>query len=347
MWYSISADAVEFYLDTKEIKDESRISVSQLLLEKMINSNNFKGGVEVIERINEEVGRLKVKKNEVMDMLSKDVKTGLEHYEDFVNTGMKWFVDEEKLFKKNKELIDKAIERLESNSSATESYYRTLKEIHYLEDQLKIAMNKHAELLRDCTDMQNKTDEAVKKAKLSRLRPHMDFTATLSDMIRTDDASLLAFIIEPLLKLNIKKTFDIKTIDEALLVKPARYDKKEYVTEDTPEDIVYEDEIEDERIRHNYIFIMNNLKECINRKCMNKSDILTLGEFNNIMSEAYGEEILNNADYYSFFVNLCQKDSYVIGGDNMQSETFLDDILKEGFEGSEPLHIVIEREQRK
>ena len=343
VWYSISADAVEFYLDTKEIKDESRISVSQLLLEKMINSNNFKGGVEVIERINEEVGRLKVKKNEVMDMLSKDVKTGLEHYEDFVNTGMKWFVDEEKLFKKNKELIDKAIERLESNSSATESYYRTLKEIHYLEDQLKIAMNKHAELLRDCTDMQNKTDEAVKKAKLSRLRPHMDFTAALSDMIRTDDASLLSFIIEPLLKLNIKKTFDIKTIDEALLVKPARYDKKEYVTEDTPEDIVYEDEIEDERIRHNYIFIMNNLKECINRKCMNKSDILTLGEFNNIMSEAYGEEILNNADYYSFFVNLCQKDSYVIGGDNMQSETFLDDILKEGFEGSEPVHIIMEK----
>ena len=278
-----------------------------------------------------------------INLLVKDVKTGLEHYEDFVNTGMKWFVDEEKLFKKNKELIDKAIERLESNSSATESYYRTLKEIHYLEDQLKIAMNKHAELLRDCTDMQNKTDEAVKKAKLSRLRPHMDFTATLSDMIRTDDASLLAFMIEPLLKLNIKKTFDIKTIDEALLVKPARYDKKEYVTEDTPEDIVYEDEIEDERIRHNYIFIMNNLKECINRKCLNKSDILTLGEFNNIMSEAYGEAVLNNADYYSFFVNLCQKDSYVIGGDNMQSETFLDDILKEGFEGSEPLHIVIEK----
>ena len=139
------------------------------------------------------------------------------------------------------------------------------------------------------------------------------------------------------------ETFDIKTIDEALLVKPARYDKKEYVTEDTPEDIVYEDEIEDERIRHNYIFIMNNLKECINRKCMNKSDILTLGEFNNIMSEAYGEEILNNADYYSFFVNLCQKDSYVIGGDNMQSETFLDDILKEGFEGSEPVHIIMEK----
>lgn len=31
VWYSISAEAIEFYLDTKEIKDESRISVAQLL----------------------------------------------------------------------------------------------------------------------------------------------------------------------------------------------------------------------------------------------------------------------------------------------------------------------------
>ena len=32
VWYSISSDAIEFYLDTKEIKDESKISVEQLLL---------------------------------------------------------------------------------------------------------------------------------------------------------------------------------------------------------------------------------------------------------------------------------------------------------------------------
>ena len=31
VWYSISSDAIEFYLDTKEIKEESRISVQQLL----------------------------------------------------------------------------------------------------------------------------------------------------------------------------------------------------------------------------------------------------------------------------------------------------------------------------
>ena len=66
----------------------------------MINSQNFRGGVEVVERINEEVNRLKLKKNEVLTILSGDVFAGIEAYEEFVKTGMKWFDDEEKLFKK-------------------------------------------------------------------------------------------------------------------------------------------------------------------------------------------------------------------------------------------------------
>lgn len=100
VWYSISPDAIEFYLDTKEIKDESRINVSQLLLEKMIREKNFKGGIEVVERINEEVNRLQFKKNEIMRILSSDVFAGIEAYEEFVDTGMRWFEEEEKLFKK-------------------------------------------------------------------------------------------------------------------------------------------------------------------------------------------------------------------------------------------------------
>ena len=98
VWYTISPDAVEFYLDTKEIKDESRISVQQLLLEKMIQAKNFKGGTEVVERINEEVSRLALVQQDVMNTLASDVFAGIEAYRDFVETGMRWFDDEEKLF---------------------------------------------------------------------------------------------------------------------------------------------------------------------------------------------------------------------------------------------------------
>ena len=71
----------------------------------MINSQNFRGGVEVVERINEEVNRLKLKKNEVLTILSGDVFAGIEAYEEFVKTGMKWFDDEEKLLRRTVTLL--------------------------------------------------------------------------------------------------------------------------------------------------------------------------------------------------------------------------------------------------
>ena len=45
VYYYSTSDAIEFYLDTKEIKDESTINVEQLLLEKLISTQNFRGGL--------------------------------------------------------------------------------------------------------------------------------------------------------------------------------------------------------------------------------------------------------------------------------------------------------------
>ena len=68
--YYITSDAIEFYLDTKEIKDESNITVAQVLLEKMIANKNFRGGTEVVSRINNEVAKLIARKNEILTILS-------------------------------------------------------------------------------------------------------------------------------------------------------------------------------------------------------------------------------------------------------------------------------------
>ena len=117
VWYSISPEGIEFYLDTKEIKDESRISVEQLLLEKMIQSKDFKGGTDVVRRINKEVDCLWLRKNRVMSLLASDIFSGLEAYEDFFATGVKWFEEEQKLFIKNSELIQAAQKRAETDKN--------------------------------------------------------------------------------------------------------------------------------------------------------------------------------------------------------------------------------------
>lgn len=308
VWYSINADAIEFYLDTKEIKDESRISVAQLLLEKMIRSQNFRGGVEVVARINEEVKRLWHKKDEVVSILSSDVFAGLAAYEEFVTTGIKWFEEEDRLFKKNSLLIENALKRLEKNTDNDERYYKTVSDIYELENQLKIAMNRHGELLAACTALQKLTDDAVRRAKLGRLRSHIDFVGTLSDMIATDNADILKWFIEPLLKPQVRKSFNVISIDDALTQRQVRSEEAEKVTKEETKDIIYEDELEDNRIKQNYSFILDNLVQALNMK-----GEFTLAQFNKAMKNTYGDRVLLNADYYSFFVNLCQKQRYEKG----------------------------------
>lgn len=331
VWYSISADAIEFYLDTKEIKEESRISVQQLLLEKMIRSRNFKGGTQVIERINDEVDRLMLKRREVEQLMATDVFAGFEAYQEFVDTGMKWFDDEQKLFVKNKELIEAALSRVENDSAKSESFIRVTDEIYELDNQLKVAMNRHGELLRACMDMQKMTDDVIRRNKLSRLRNHCDYRRMLDQMMKADSTAGLELMMLAMLKPKTIKKFDFTSIDECLTVKAGRQETAEEISVNEAVDIVFEDELEDERISSNYGFFMKNIL----RMAENCGEF-TLTELNQYFRDTYGEgasHILNNADYYSFLVHLCQKNEYVIGGSEDAKESFLDDILKKELVG--------------
>ena len=75
---------------------------------------------------------------------------------------------------------------------------------------------------------------------------------------------------------------------------------------------------------------------------LKKSDIITLGQFADAMKRAYGEQVLRNADFFSFFVNLCQKDEYQLGGDAGE-DTFLDAYLGEGFKDTESFTFAIRK----
>lgn len=322
VWYSISPDGVEFYLDTKEIKDESRISVQQLLLEKLIKSSNFKGGTEVVEKINNEVSMLMSRKNEVLGILSTDVFAGVEAYQRFVETGMRWFDDEERLFAKNKELIESVYAKAEKENDNSEKYYENLREIYKLDTQLKITMNRHGELLRACTELKVTADDIIRRAKLRRLRSGMDFGRMLDSMIKSDNINVLEAMVVPLFKPNIKKKFNLVSVDEMLTYKAADTEAAEKVISAEPEKIIFEDELEDERIRFNLQFFMKNLMECLNAE--NKFD---LRKYIKYLTEKYGESILFNGDFYTFLIHLCQKKEY-FSGDSTGKETFLDDMIK-------------------
>lgn len=323
--YTLTSDAIEFYLDTKEIKDESKINIEQLLLEKMIRSQDFRSGIQVVRRINHEVNMLRLRKNEVIQVLSNDVFEGMKAYDSFVKTGMKWFEEEQRLFSKNTELIRKAVEKAELGSSAdgnSDSYMRSLQEVHELEKELLMAIGKHNELLVDCMDLQKKADEMLKTAKLGRLRASFDFRDYESKIRIKNDTNLLAGIIEPLLLPNIRKTWNVASIDELISYPQNAQEQVEKIEVVETSIYEYEDEKEENRIRANFIAIAKTLFDLLIAK--ERAD---LRSFNRKLEVKFFDEIFKNSDYYSFLVHLCQKKEYRLWEIEKEPDTFLEGIL--------------------
>lgn len=51
-------------------------------------------------------------------------------------------------------------------------------------------------------------------------------------------------------------------------MKPPRYEEKELISNERPEDIEFADEIEEKRIKDNYVFLMKNLIVCLKNRTL-------------------------------------------------------------------------------
>ena len=326
VYYYITSDAIEFYLDTKEIKDESTINVEQLLLEKLISTQNFRGGTEVARRINNEVGRLMRQKNEVLGILSYDVFAGVEAFEKFMGSTMRWFKEEQKLFARNTDLIHKALKRAETDGEQGDyqsRYYQAIDEIYQLELELKKAIARHSELLGACTALQKKVGELVAKSKFSALKRSLDFKRMGQRLMERDRADLLEALIMPLFDVHAEKTFPMGRLEDLLMVNPEKTEVTEMISEGEEQQYIYEDELEEARIQKNYILLFENLLQTLEYKTA-----ITLKEWQEQLRTQLGEGVLKNADYFSFLVHLAQKKEYDIKKMMEKPDTFLEEAVK-------------------
>ena len=321
VFYSVTADAIEFYLDTKEIRDESKINIQQILLEKMIHTKNFKGGIDVIRRINSEVNRLRLQKKEVLALLGSNVFDGVKALEEFNQTGMRWFSEEQKLFSHNMELMERARAKAEETATG-ERDMEALRGIYQLETELKKAMANHEELLSDCMDLQMRADEMIRKYKFSRLRGAFDFRAFVAAAEEAEDMSLLAHLVEPLFLPRLRKQFMLLQTDELLALPPEAGEVAEVTGEAKEEMYRFEDEIEEERISGNYAAIVKTLFDELL-----KAERVTLSELNRKLEIKYFDGIFRNSDYYSFLVHICQKKEYDLDAVVKKQDTFFEGIL--------------------
>lgn len=320
--YFITAEGIEFYLETKEIRDESKINVEQLLLEKMITGENFRGGIEVVRRINSEVARLIARKDEIVDMFGYDVFGGAKAYEEYMQTIGKWFSEEQKLFAKNKALVDKAIAKA-AFDNMNQANSRTLSEINELELELKRTILKHGNLISSTMELQNICDNIIGSAKLKKLRPAFDFNGQLQKLVAVDRPDGMFTILSPLFAPKIEKTFSIRSVDNILTLKAEA--EKGTIREDkgkVDENFRYEDEILDEKIADNFGKLFFELMDQIQ-----KWHTLNLKEYNGILEIKFGKEIYANRDYYAFLVHLAQKTEYDMSRILKKQDTALEEMV--------------------
>lgn len=323
--YTITSEAIEFYLETKEVKEESRINIEQLLLEKMITTKNFRGGIDVIKRINNEVNRLRLRKQEVLFILGYNVFEGVKALEEFQTTGMRWFEEEQKAFLRNKELIDQAFvkaEQMAAGKKEDAAGTATYREIYELELELKRAIDNHGRLLGDCTDLQKKADEIISKYKYSRLKNAFDFNGYMERVKEKNDTELLSRVIFPMLKPKINKSFYMGNIDELLLHPADNEEETETVDEKKEEMYRFEDEVEEERIDDNYQSLIRTLLDTLLVK-----PSFDLNYLNEEFEVKYFDDVFKNSDYYSFLVHLCQKKEYNLAELSKHQDTFFEGIL--------------------
>lgn len=328
--YHVTTDGIEFYLDTKEIKDESNISVQQLLLEKMIRSENFAGGIEVVRRINNEVNRLALQKKEVLSLLSYDVFAGAKASEAYMETVGRWFDEESRLFEKNRALIDKAFQKANAAQKEALSFDSgmatgsgILQEIQKLDTELKKTIIKHGELIRETIELQNVADEMIARAKLRKLRPVFRFRDALKKTMDRNAPEQLGHLLAPFMNPKLTKTFAVETIDRMLENGNGNTEKGEKITRrEVDTDYVFEDEEEEKRISENYGRLFAELLEQLW-----KHGKTTLPELMAIYEIKFGKEIYRNGDVYAFLVHLAQKQQYDLKKMQDKQDTFLEGIV--------------------
>lgn len=102
--------------------------------------------------------------------------------------------------------------------------------------------------------------------------------------------------------LNIKKTFDVGKVEDLLSYRPENEEKPEKKVELTEKDIVFEDELDERRFNRNtrtlFLILLRLLKE-------KKTVMFT--EYNERVRNILSDKALENGDYYTFLIHLCEK----------------------------------------
>lgn len=302
--YSITSEGIDFYLQTKEFGDESKVTIHLLLLQKMIDDNDYESALNHIINVNTQVRKLILeKKNIIYELLNKGV-VATRSLEEYKNKVMSRFEEEKRLFESTKLTVDALFEEYIQNidfETMSDNEKDVIKVLEKIKEELKNTIELHAYLISETLGLNKQADMILAEKRASSFREKFNFQNFLQGVSAKDDVTLLKNVIDPLLAPKIDKIFSEDKIEDMELCQ--KKDKKVEDNEnvDSEENTALEtlNNVIDSRLTANYqLFFYHLFSFSL------ISEEFKTTDFIEYIKENYSSRPVENPDFITFLIQL-------------------------------------------
>ena len=302
--YAITSEGIDFYLQTKEFGDESKVTIHLLLLQKMINDNDYDSALTQIINVNTEVRKLIIRKKDVVDaLLNNGIKAYylLEEYKNSVSTR---FDEEKMMFDSTKITVDNVYEEHIRNID-TDSMSQKEREVviilNRIKEELKNTIEIHTILISETLGLNEQTDRILAEKRASAFKEKFNFQIFLQGVSVKDNIELLKNVIDPLLSPKIEKIFAEDKVEERELCEEKTIKQESNYAVNSDIGVKYEtlDNMVEERLLSNYKVFFSHLFYYLT-----EVDDFTTKEFIGYIKNNHNARTVKNPDFHTFLSQL-------------------------------------------
>ncbi len=301
--YFLTTEAIDFFLQTKEFGEESKVTIHLLLLKKLIENSEYDSALISLNNVCAEVIKQISLVSDLESLLLYGGKSGYEAYTKYMESANKRFIDEKELFT---ETVHQIINLREgyadkvSKEELGEKEKNAMRCLDMMDTELKRVVEIHQKLLATIVMLMKRAGEIQQGKMANLLKVSFNFSTFLDSVGKKNDPSILAGIVLPLLKMNIKKSFPLEKIEDMFLLNNIP-DAEDTATEimdnlEVEERVLFKDELK-ERVIANYVYLIEIIYSHLIKK--DSIDIKYLVE-----AEDIDKKIILNPDFVSFIVDM-------------------------------------------
>lgn len=301
--YFITEQGVDFYLKTKEFPEETKITINLLLFQKQMEKGAFGFAYETVRRLNMEVQKKKDKKYTLLEALMYGDMDSGEEYMAYHRSIVQQFQEEAGLFnaavKYVQDVFGEYIDRINSGR-ASDKDLRAFTLIKIIEKEIGKAQTLHTELLKEAVSFTKEYDNVLGLRRKAIFTEKFNFQREFERLAtQNENPELLKYIFEPLIRPNVRKSFNLLRVLEPQSVLKSKQEDNEAAEGEKDPDRATVDDMTRMRVKGNFLFYAARLLEAL---AIHKE--LDLRHFCRLLIEKNSEASVYNGDFISFIIEL-------------------------------------------